>query len=482
MKIFKYTLIFLLSVGFYSCEDDLDILPEDDQSPEQVFSSEAGANGALVGVYSLAQQDDVLNGTSALATEWQSDNVDFVGSFPTFNDIRTYDTRSTNTSIQGIYDDSYEVINAANRVIAFVPEIADETFLEEDRANIVAQAKFMRALVYFKLADLFAQPLQVGGGTNLAVPLVVNPVNPSTATDEELFPKRATLNEVHTQIEIDLVDAIPALTNSDNSRATQAAAQQLLARLYLYQERFEEAATLSNDAINSSFQLAENYEFYNDQSPEHLFTLVNTSADGQDSGQGFSGLTNPAPTGRGDAPFTDNLIAAYLEEFQIDEDGNPLLDDEGNPVPDARYTDLIQIGTSAPGNARVFTAKFPDGVNNADNAPVLRITEAYLTRAEANLRNGSSIGADPLTDINLLRARAGLVALSAVTLDDILNERRKELAFEGQRRMDLLRNGLDLRRAGMPNEVESAFGADKTIFPIPNREIELSQLEQNPGY
>lgn len=356
MKIFKYTLIFLLSVGFYSCEDDLDILPEDDQSPEQVFSSEAGANGALVGVYSLAQQDDVLNGTSALATEWQSDNVDFVGSFPTFNDIRTYDTRSTNTSIQGIYDDSYEVINAANRVIAFVPEIADETFLEEDRANIVAQAKFMRALVYFKLADLFAQPLQVGGGTNLAVPLVVNPVNPSTATDEELFPKRATLNEVHTQIEIDLVDAIPALTNSDNSRATQAAAQQLLARLYLYQERFEEAATLSNDAINSSFQLAENYEFYNDQSPEHLFTLVNTSADGQDSGEGFSGLTNPAPTGRGDAPFTDNLIAAYLEEFQIDEDGNPLLDDEGNPVPDARYTDLVQIGTSAPGNARVFTA------------------------------------------------------------------------------------------------------------------------------
>jgi hypothetical protein len=314
------------------------------------------------------------------------------------------------------------------------------------------------------------------------VPLVVNPVNPSTATDEELFPKRATLNEVHTQIEIDLVDAIPALTNSDNSRATQAAAQQLLARLYLYQERFEEAATLSNDAINSSFQLAENYEFYNDQSPEHLFTLVNTSADGQDSGEGFSGLTNPAPTGRGDAPFTDNLIAAYLEEFQIDEDGNPLLDDEGNPVPDARYTDLIQIGTSAPGNARVFTAKFPDGVNNADNAPVLRITEAYLTRAEANLRNGSSIGADPLTDINLLRARAGLVALTAVTLDDILNERRKELAFEGQRRMDLLRNGLDLRRAGMPNEVESAFGADKTIFPIPNREIELSQLEQNPGY
>ncbi len=482
MKIFKYTLIFLLSVGFYSCEDELEILPEDDQSPEQVFSSEAGANGALVGVYSLAQQDDVLNGTSALATEWQSDNVDFVGSFPTFNDIRTYDTRSTNTSIEAIYDDCFEVINAANRVIAFVPEIDDETFLEESRANIVAQAKFLRAVVYFKLANLFAQPLQVAGSSTLAVPLVVNPVDPNTATDEELFPQRATLGDVHAQIELDLTEAIPALTNSDNSRATQAAAQQLLARLYLYQERFEEAATLSNDAISSSFQLAEDYGFYNDQSPEHLFTLVNTSADGQDSGQGFSGLTNPAPAGRGDAPFTDNLIAAYLEEFQVDENGDPVLDEEGNPVPDARYANLIQVGTSASGEVRIFTAKFPDGNNNADNAPVLRITEAYLTRAEANLRNGSSIGSDPLTDINTLRARAGLTPLTTLTLEDILTERRKELAFEGQRRMDLLRNGLDLRRAGMPNEVESAFGADKTIFPIPNREVELSQLEQNPGY
>ena len=163
MKTYKYLFILITALAFTSCEDELNVLPEDDQSTEQVFSSEAGAQGALVGVYSFAQQDDVLNGTSTLATEWQADNVDFVGSFPTFNDIRTYETQADNTSIFAIYDDNYEVIGAANNVIAFVPTIEDENFTEEERAQVIAEAKFMRALVYFKLVNLFGQPLQVGG-------------------------------------------------------------------------------------------------------------------------------------------------------------------------------------------------------------------------------------------------------------------------------------------------------------------------------
>ena len=461
MKTYKYLFILITALAFTSCEDELNVLPEDDQSTEQVFSSEAGAQGALIGVYSFAQQDDVLNGTSTLATEWQADNVDFVGSFPTFNDIRTYETQADNTSIFAIYDDNYEVIGAANNVIAFVPTIEDENFTEEERAQVIAEAKFMRALVYFKLVNLFGQPLQVGGGTTLAVPLVTEPFSISG----EANPPRNTVNEIHAQIEQDLTEAIPSLTNADNSRATIGAAQLLLARLYLYQERFGEAATLANDAIsNDEFVLATNYTFYNTQSTEFFFTLVNTPADGQDSGQGFSGLTNPAPAGRGDAPFTDNLIEAYQEE-----------------AGDLRFT-LTQTGTSASGEDRLFTSKFPDGNTNSDNAPVLRVTEAYLTRAEANFRNGSAIGAAPLDDINDLRDRANLPPLGALTLDQILNERRKELAFEGQRRMDLLRNGLNLRRPGMPNEAESAPGQNKTILPIPAREVDLSGLEQNPGY
>lgn len=461
MKTYKILALALAVTGLVACESKLDLLPEDSQSVEQVFSSEAGVRGAVIGLYSLSQQDDVLNGTSTLLSEWQADNIDFVGSFPTFNDVRTYTTLSDNGSIFSIYDDNYEVIGAANNVISFVPNVEDPTFAPETRNQFIAEAKFLRALTYFKLADLFGQPLQVGGAGSLSVPLVTEP----TIVSGIEFPQRATLGEVHIQIEQDLVDAIAVLDNADNSRATKGAAQALLARLYLYQERFAEAATLANNAIsNGEFELADNYNFYDTQSSEFFFTLVNTGADGQDSGQGFSGLTNPAPAGRGDAPFSDNLIAAYEEEAD-----------------DARFL-LTQTGTSASGEDRLFTSKFPDGNNNSDNAPVLRVTEAYLTRAEANFRNSSSIGAPALTDINDLRDRAGLPALTSLTLDIILNERRKELAFEGQRRMDLLRNNLSLRRTGMPQEAESAAGANKTILPIPNREVELSGLTQNTGY
>ena len=78
MKTYKYLFILITALAFTSCEDELNVLPEDDQSTEQVFSSEAGAQGALVGVYSFAQQDDVLNGTSTLATEWQADNLSLI--------------------------------------------------------------------------------------------------------------------------------------------------------------------------------------------------------------------------------------------------------------------------------------------------------------------------------------------------------------------------------------------------------------------
>ncbi|HSM63993.1 MAG TPA: RagB/SusD family nutrient uptake outer membrane protein, partial [Gillisia sp.] len=252
-------------------------------------------------------------------------------------------------------------------------------------------------------------------------------------------------------------------------RASKGAAQALLSRLYLYKGEYGNAANYADKVIqNSAYALANNFEFYNTLSPEFVFTLVNSSDDGQDSGQGFSGLYNPVPGGRGDAPFSDNLIQAY----------------GGSTSVDKRYTELNQVGNDAEGNERVFTSKYPDGVSNADNSPVIRITEMYLTRAEANFREGTTVGDTPLNDTNKLRSRAGLAPLASIaSVDQILEERRKELAFEGHRRMDLLRLLMPLRRPGMDDVDKSNAGDNKTIFPIPNREVDLNpNLVQNPGF
>ena len=455
-------LLILLVILTTSCEDKIELLPEDETVSDIVFSNGALALGAVTGIYNRAQQDDVLNGTLQFSTEWQADNVDFIGTFTTFGEIRDYATLAANTSINGIWDDNYEVIGAANLVIDNVPLIQDESFTAEQRTQAIAEARFLRALVYFNIATVFGQPLQIGSGRdNLSVPLVT-----LSELGQEL--PRATLGEIYDFVETEFLAVIPDLATGTRVLANPGACRAFLAKLYLYQERWDDAANFANDVINDSFySLAPDYTFYDSpDATEHIFTLINDAVNGQDSGQGFSGLSNPVPGGRGDVPFSQNLLDAYAEE-----------------AGDLRFDNLNQTGAGAEGADRIFTSKFPEDVNNSDDAPVMRVTEMYLTRAEANFRGGLSVGATPLDDINTLRNRAGLSDLTSVDLDIILNERRKELAFEGQRRMDLLRNNRSLRRPGQNNEANSAPGADKTIYPIPQTVRDLSPfLDQNPGY
>jgi hypothetical protein len=466
MNRYRYILPIFLAVimVFTACDSDLDLVPEDDVSQDVIFTTSQGAGLAVLGLYSKAQDDDVLNGTPQSMGEWHADNVRFVGSFPTFVQVRDYTILANNTSIQEVWRDCFELVMAANFVIEGVPGLDEAGFDDVAKNNLIGQARFMRALIYFNMANWFSAPYQQSNGSNECLP-IIDFIFTGGTTEFEI--PRSDLNAVHAFIAADLDFAIANLSGDDRTMATAGAAQALKARLHLYRGEWAQAASLANTVIgDSNFALASDFGFFqNENDKEHIFTLVNTAADGQNSGEGFSGLFNPSPEGRGDAPFSQYLLDAF---------------DQTN---DKRFTDLIETGTDAQNNVSFFTTKYVDGITNADNATVIRITEMYLTRAEANFQDGSSVGDTPLNDINMLRARAGLADLSALSLADILDERRKELCFEGHRRMDLLRNNLGLRPAGDPNESDAAFGANKTIWPIPTRERDLNpQLTQNPGY
>ncbi|MFK5958626.1 MAG: RagB/SusD family nutrient uptake outer membrane protein [Lutibacter sp.] len=467
LKKIIYTLLILLIISTVSsCEDNLDIGPEDSLTGDVVLSNATLAEGVLIGAYARMRDDDAFNGTTQLTQEWMSDNVNFLGSFPTFQEIRDYTTLADNTSVLPFWRDAYDVISPVNFLINELPIIEVPDLLDSDKDRLIAEAKFIRAITNFNLVNLFAQPYQLSSGANLGIPIITD----FFEGDETIFQiERNTVNEVHAFIEQDLLEAIPNLEEvTSRGRASKGAARALLSRLYLYRDQFAQAADFSNQVIQSSqYALAADYTFYNqNESSEHIFQIINDAVDGQTSGQGWSGLANAAPVGRGDAPFSQNLLDAFASE-----------------PGDLRFTTLNANGTDAVGGVSTFSTKFPDGVNNADNGPILRITEMYTIRAEANLRAGSSVGDTPLNDINTLRTRAGLSLLVSVDLDIILNEKRKELCFEGQRRMDLLRNGMSLRRVGMPNVTESAFGANKTVLPIPTTELDLNpNISQNPGY
>ena len=106
---------------------------------------------------------------------------------------------------------------------------------------------------------------------------------------------------------------------------------------------------------------------------------------------------------------------------------------------------------------------------------MIRLAEMYFTRAECNVRLNSSTGATPLDDVNATRTRAGLPALTAVTLAAVLTERKLELAFEGNQLYDVKRNKLSVGG--------KAYNDNALVLPIPQREIDTNKnLVQNAGY
>lgn len=461
INILFYSLVLLL---VYNCDDRLEgIQPEDSLSSSVIFSNFTTIDAATVGIYDGMQDGDFI-GLPDMIGDFTADNANFVGSFTTLQDIRDFDANATNNSLAGIWFDVFDVIRDANNVIVNLPpvQIENVTFSNADDATnfetlklqFIAEARFSRALATFIGVNIFAQPFQVDNGSSLGMPLVTE----FFTGDITPFQKaRATVNETHSFIEEDLLYAMNNLPSTNGIRSSSTAAKALLSRLYLYREQWGPAANMANDVINTAgFALAPDFSFYNNTSTEHIFRIINFADDGA-FGTNFDTFYNSsADNGRGDLIFSQDLIDTFAAQ-----------------PGDKRYDELSKDEVDAGGGNSRFTLKYPNGQNTDSDPNVLRISEMYLNRAEANLRGGTSIGATPLSDVNAIRVRAGLTPLTGtISLDDILLERRKELAFEGHRRMDLLRNGKNLRP---DNAAISALGGAKTILPLP-----VDELNNNP--
>lgn len=467
MKIKYIIAISALAFSLSSCEDKLALTPEQDLTEETIFGSASTAKSAVLGIYSTAQTLEFYGSMPQMIEEYMGDNVEFVGSFPTLQELRDFTTVSTNSNVSGIWQVHYQVITRANKVIANVGTVPGLSDAEKNQ--FAGEAKFLRALAYLQLVNMYAQPFQVSNGTNAGVPLVLEDFKGDIS-----FPARSTVNQVHDQIKKDLTEAAAALPASYSTgvdtrgRATKGAANALLSRLYLYREEWANAITAARATLTGPYTLATDYTFYDKNTAEDVFTIQNSAVDnGRTGSGGWASFYTPAPLGgRGDAPFTANLMAAYEAE-----------------AGDKRYL-LKRTGTAADALSRTFTSKFPDAVNNADNSPVIRTTEVYLNLAEALAQSNALPNAEAITILNNLRSRAGLTpklvfANKQELIDAILLERRKELAFEGFRRMDMLRYKKNLR-SGNPL---AAFGGQKTILPIPQRELDNNKnLTPNPGF
>lgn len=478
MNLKKISLIIILAGYLTACKKELALEPEQFVSDQAVFTTKAGAQAALTGVYSSGQILDVFGALPQVINDYWADNVEFVGSFPTLQEISQFTTIATNVNVQGIWQSHYRVIIRANTIIDRVPAITETGFTDIQKKQMVAEAKFMRALTYFQLVNLFAQPFNCSNGSNPGVPIVLKEF-----TGEVEFPARSTVAQVHAQIKKDLEEALSDLpvthpsASDTRGRATKGAASAVLSRLHLYRGEWTEAADRANAVITATptYALAANYNFYDQLSAEDIFVSIMTTTDNSRTGAGgWGSYHRPASAGgRGDAPFSTSLVMAYMEE------------------PGDKRFNISDSAVAADGVKRRFTLKYFDARTNADDAPLIRVTEMYLNRAEA-LAEKDGINQTSINLINALRKRAGLAEWTLVTfvtnqdfINAILNERRKELAFEGHRRMDLLRKGKSLRTTGPIAAISAPCTGQKVILPIPQREIDINPSlkgQQNPGY
>ena len=448
MKNLKYLILTISSfLLFTSCDRELDIDSEQGISTETAISTPEGIQQILIGAYKNTGDGDLFGGDVQIYGDLLADDgyLYWWGTYAELGHIYEKSIISDNVYVRDTWARAYKVINATNVVLENLSVVKDE----DDKKRIEGEAKFLRALNYFELVRFFGKQYEAGkNNTQLGVPIVLKTTSDFNG---DLSVARNSVEEVYTQVVKDLKEAINNLPSENSYYADTYSAQALLSRVYLQKGDYTNARDLANDVIeNSGKSLMTNYkDAFNtsENISEDLFAMQVTSQSGENDLITF--YADEAQGGRGgDITLTEDFLGLFEPD-----------DVRGSFYYYNYYDDVL-------------TSKY---TNQYGNIHVIRLAEMYLIRAEANYRLGTSLGATPLDDINTIRDRAKASALTTVTLDDILLERRRELAFEGFLIHDIKRT--------KGNVGSLNWNSDKLVFPIPLREMQVNnKLVQNPGY
>ncbi len=500
IKIKILSAILLLAV-FTSCKKWVDYNPHDDFkiTEQDYLKSEADYRAMAVGVYSPLQWlnqvvpiGDIASDNSVTGGEGASD----VLSLQQIDDFTHYPINST---LADIWQSSYEGINRANYLHQYkAKNIAGETIDFAGKDALYGEVYFLRAYYYFTLVKMFGD-----------VPLFVD--RRLTLADSKTL-VRAPKAEVYKQIEKDLLAAIAVLPTiqAEKGRITKGTAQALLGKAYLYQNNYAAAAPMLDNVITGgAYSLVSNlasvYLESGENGPESVFEIQYSNGQGTyDWGHVTRGQGNYAVqqcgvrglNGSASMPYsqgwstnlpTQNLSAIYASGDQ--RKAVTLLDIEAYKTANPSFNITYQVAPYR--NTGLYNQKYlprkgqTSGqveLNYLNNQRIIRYADVLLMAAEAyNKINNDSKAQNYL---NQVRRRAfgdnahDILSTGTTLYDAILNERRMELAMDGERFFDLVRTGKAATVLG-----PLGFVANKhELFPIPQGEVDMSGLTQNPGY
>ncbi len=492
-------ILLLLGTLLISCNEFLDIKPTTTLNTGNAFNSAEDLNNALAGAYrafyyEYYQWDNVLLG------DVRSDNAYSGGGGDA--PILQYDELKIAVGNNRMYDNwshLYIGIGRCNVIIAKLNEINDPELDKNNlRQEIIGQASFLRAFHYYQLVKAY-------GG----VPIELNS---NSADPSKTNLPRSTEAQVYDRIENDLLVAVNNLPDSygeDNSinkvRATKGAANALLAKISAQRSDrdYSKVIQYCNAVINSpaGYELMANYADLFDGSNymnQESILEVSFMGDNSDvSNWAVQLFIAPEDGWQKYCVPSKDLVSAYTSENDfVRMDANIVFWDNLDWA-DENWNPCGDLSVSVPFN---YKQKHPNEWNSGDHPYLLRLDDIILLKAEALNETGDINGAATL--VNQIRNRVGLVPVIATSHDQmkhvILNERRLELAFEGQRWDDLVRSGEIVTVMNSLNEVKYTCGdgnqsapiainygmtESKILCPIPQQEMDANpKLTQNPGY
>jgi len=481
MKFFKQiTIVFAIFFLGQSCSDYVDYDPiENFEITSDVYFQSAGDyEAAVVGTYDPVQWmylniliGDIASDNSFSGGETASDVIGL-------QQIDNMTHNSNNDNLTSIWKWCYEGINRAN-------------YLEQNKDNIAFGSKevlygevyFLRAYYYFELVKFFGD-----------VPLFT--ANRLTAGDSGSL-QRVPASDVYAQIEADLKNAANVLptSQSQKGRATKYAAQALLGKVYLYQDKFSEAASMFENVIGV-YSLVNNYgdQFMKagENGSESVFEVQHSNTSNwYDWGytpqgtEGNFGVIHNGPRG------FDGTVYASGWSFNVPSADLVSSFENGDTRLDASILDIVAFAsetgatyTEGYKHTGYFNNKYipragesgaQTELNYLTNYRSIRYADVLLMAAEANVQSNPSKAKNYLDQIRD-RAFGDELHRIPATKENIWAERNFELAMEGHRFFDLVRTGQ------AASKIDGFVSGKHELFPIPQQEIDISGLTQNPGY
>ena len=500
-NLIKFFSLLLIVSLFAGCKKWVDYNPHEDFRTTELdyLKSETDYRTMAISVYTPLQwlnQEVPVGDIASDNAVTGGENASDVLSLQQMDD---YTHSPVNSTLTELWKAAYEGINRANYLHQYkAANLAGSAISFAGKEALYGEVYFLRAYYYFHLVRMFGD-----------VPLFVDK---RLSLSESKSLKRVAKADVYKQIEADLTNAVAVLPaiQVQKGRITKYAAQSLLGKVLLYQNKFAEAATMLDNVINSNaFSLVGNYGSMflaaGENGPESIFEIQysNTSPyynwGGYNRGQGNYAVQQTGVrglNGTGAMPYapgwstnlpTQNLANAYTAGDKRKE--VTVLDIEAYKNANPSFNITYQVAPFK--NTGLYNQKYMPRkgetsgqleLNYLNNFRMIRYSDVLLMAAEAFNRSSSPNDTKAQGYLNKVRERAFGNATNNITSTGpalrqaIWDERRLELAMEGHRFFDLVRTGQ------AASKITGFVAGKHEVFPIPQDEVNISGLAQNPGY